>query len=97
MPSNPELVALTAAVSNGFAALTAAVTASQSGVDLAPLTAEVKRVADALYVENYSPDGADSATAGVAQVVADGNAHVASVIGQDTAGENRVRVNPELP
>lgn len=75
MPPAPDLTPLIAAISSGFASLVAAIGAGQA-VDLAPLTAEIKRVADAVEASN---------------------AQVAGVIGADSAGDNRVRINPLVP
>ena len=75
MPPAGGLTGLTAAVTSGFAALVAAVQ-GRTPVDLAPLTAQVERVAE---------------------VTAEGNSQVESVIGEDSAGDKRVRIDPELP
>jgi hypothetical protein len=75
---------------DGLAAIAAAIT-SKVAVDLAPLTAEVKRMADAQYVG----EGADEK--GIAQVTADGNAQVDSVIHEDSTGQMRVQVNADMP
>lgn len=74
MPS-ADIAALTAAVTTGFANLTTAVGA-QAAVDLAPITEQIQRVADATEASN---------------------AQVATVIGADSAGDNRVRTNPNVP
>lgn len=73
MPS-PDLTALTAAITTGFANLTTAVGASQP-VDLDPLVAQITRVADAVETSNTqiaSVIKADSA--GDVRVMVDPNA-----------------------
>lgn len=86
-----DLAALAKEVKDGFAALTAAVVASQGSVDLEPLTAQVERVANALFV-----DPATDAD-GLAAITAAGNAQVETVIAEDTAGQMRVQVNADMP
>lgn len=73
-------------MSADFAALIKAIE-EIAPVDLAPLTAEVKRMADAQYSEEK----------GIAQVVSEGNVQVESVIHADTTGQMRVQVNPDMP
>lgn len=87
MPS-PGLNALVTAVSDGFAEVTAAINANQSNVDLTGLTTQIQRMADALYTVGGTS---------VADVAEQGNTQVASVIGSDTAGDNRVRTDPNVP
>lgn len=75
MPPATDLTPLITAISTGFANVVAAIGAGQA-VDLAPLTAEIQRVADAVEANN---------------------AQVAGVIGTDSAGDNRVRINSVMP
>lgn len=92
MPPATDLTALTAALTAGFASVTAAIEANQVVVDLAPLTAEVARVADALYVT----DIASGTEKSISQMAEDANVQVGSVIGTYSDGE-RVKVFNETP
>ena len=87
MPS-VDLTPLITALTQGFANLTAAIEANQGSVDLAPLTEQVQRVADALYVE-----GEDQS---IANLIETSNSQVSSVIGTYSDGE-RVKVFNETP
>lgn len=92
-----DLTALTAAITKGFADVVVAVEASKGAVDLAPLTAEVKRMTDALYTTVPGALPTDPVvTKSLAQVTLAGNDQVDSVIGTDKDGHGRVRTNPGL-
>ena len=88
MPPVVDLAPLIASINAGFASVTAAISNGRA-VDLTPLTEEIRRVADALYVE-----GEDES---VANLMATANDQITSVIGPDSAGDPRVRVNTDMP
>lgn len=89
MPPPADLTGLIASIDKGFADVAAAISSNQSAVDLTDLTAEVKRVADALYVFDI-PSNMDVS---ITQAALDANLQVRSVIGNET-GVHRVRTDP---
>lgn len=89
MPPPVDLTGLIASIDSGFAAVADAISASQTAVDLTDLTAEVKRVADALYVYDI-PSSTDVS---ITQAALESNLQVRSVIGLET-GVHRVRTDP---